>query len=203
MFRELNIEGSSNDCNYSNKNGKSIMGDLAKYNFSDQINTRANIIYGKMNMSTRRANNRTCLLFYCVYNAYKELNIPVNVSELGKIFNLKQGQIQKTNSTFSPNNTGYKPTYKVISAIDFLPDFCEQLNLTEYTEDIISYAKNILTKNQALTQLVSQTVAAGLLKYYLTINGITLDDDKQLSIVTSRSDTTIDSMSKTIAEYDK
>jgi hypothetical protein len=202
MSRELRIEGTSHDCNYSNKNGKSILGELAKYHFSDAINAKANIIYGQMNNATCRANNRPCLLFHCVYNAHKDLGLPVNVSDLGKIFGLTQGQIQKTNSKFSPNNTGYKPTYREISALHFLPGFCEQLGITEYTEDIMDYAKNILDKNPALIQLVAQTVAAGLLKYYLTINGIVLEDDKQMAIVTSRSDTTIDSMSKTIAECD-
>lgn len=202
MSREVRIEGALHGCDYSNKNGKSIMNDLSKYHFSDTINARANVIYGKMNNSTCRVNNRTCLLFFCVYNAHKELNLPVNVSDLGKTFGLKQGQIQKTNSKFSPNNTGYKPTYKVISALDYLPEYCDQLGISEYIEDIMEYAKNILEKNPSLIQLVAQTVAAGLLKYYLTINGIVLEEDKQLSTVTSRSDTTIDSMSKTIAECD-
>jgi hypothetical protein len=50
--------------------------------------------------------------------------------------------------------------------------------------------------------LISSTVATGLLRYYLTINGIELDDNKSLSAVTFKSETTIDFMMKRISEKD-
>lgn len=201
-IRELHIEGMSNDVAYSNKNGKSIMNDLSKYNFDHIINVRANLIYNKMNLTTRRANNRIHLLFFCVYNAHRELNINIDAHELGKKFGLKQGQMQKTQSMFSFMKTGYKPTIKTISPLDYLEDYCEKLNISEYTENILMYASSLLDKNPKLLQQVPQTVAAGLIKYYMEINGITLEDDKNLSITTHRSDTTIDSIKKIIAELD-
>lgn len=201
-IREIHIEGMSSDVTYSNKNGKSIMSDLSKYSFDHNINIRANVIYNKMNLTTRRANNRTYLLFFCVYNAHRELNINIDAHELGAKFGLKQGQMQKTQSMFSYMKTGYKPTIKTISPLDYLEDYCDKLNISEYTENIILYATNLLDKNTELLQLVPQTVAAGLIKYYMEINGIMLEDDKNLSITTHRSDTTIDSIKKKIAELD-
>lgn len=200
--RELHIEGLVSDVTYSNKTGKSLTCDLSKYNFDTNINIRANLIFNKMNMASRRANNRSSLLFFCVYNAHKELNMNVDVSELGAKFNLTQGQIQKTQSMFSFLKTGYKPTIRTISPLDYLADYCDKLNINEYTENILMYANNLLDKNTELLQLVPQTVAAGLIKYYLEINGIPLEENINLSTVTHRSDTTIDSMKKRIAELD-
>ena len=48
MDRETHIETTSKECNYSNKSGKSIMSELAKYKFNDDINIRANFIFTKM-----------------------------------------------------------------------------------------------------------------------------------------------------------
>src|SRR5258708_17857264 len=99
--RETHIETLVNDYNYSNKNGRSIIADLEKYQFNDDIKLRSNLIYNKMKHSARRANKRQFLLFFCVYNAYKELGINVNPAELGRMFGLTQGQVQKTDSIFS------------------------------------------------------------------------------------------------------
>jgi transcription initiation factor TFIIIB Brf1 subunit/transcription initiation factor TFIIB len=202
MDRETHIETTSKECNYSNKSGKSIMSELAKYKFNDDINIRANFIFTKMKLVTRRANKRTYLLFFCVYNAHKELGIKVNPSDLGKIFNLTQGQMQKTDSMFSPLQTGYKAVNRTISAVDYMPHFCDKLDLDQYSDDMVIFANNIITKHVELSQFVQQTVAAGILKYFLVINGIEVVDKKQISEVTFRSDTTIDSMYKKISELD-
>src|SRR5438874_12599243 len=94
--RETYIDTTHNEYNYTNKNNRSIMTDLEKYDFTLDIKHRANFIYNKMKLTVRRANKRKYLLFFCVYSAYKELNININPTELGKIFELKPGDIQKT-----------------------------------------------------------------------------------------------------------
>jgi transcription initiation factor TFIIIB Brf1 subunit/transcription initiation factor TFIIB len=200
--RDTYIDTSHNDYSYTTKNNRNIIVDLQPYDFTDEIKHRANFIYNKMKLSVRKANKRKFLLFFCVYSAYKEFNMPVNPVYLGQIFELKQGQMQKTLSMFSPLQTGYKPVQRTISAIDYIPDYCTQLQLEEYTDDLINFTTKILDKHHSLKQDVPQTVAAGILKYYLIINGIELVDKKLLSDITVRSETTIDSMYKKISEMD-
>jgi transcription initiation factor TFIIIB Brf1 subunit/transcription initiation factor TFIIB len=201
-MRETFIDTANSECNYSAKNTRSILNELSNYNIPDDIKSRANIIYNSMVSNIKRANKRKYLLFYCVYSAYKELNITVNPVELGKKFNLSPGDVQKTHSMFSPLQTNYKPVNRIINASDYISDFCKKLNMDSYESDIIMFTNNILNKNPSLTQEQPQTVAAGVLKYYMMINGIELIDKHQLSISTLRSDTTIDGMYKKISTMD-
>ncbi len=200
--REVVVDVVQGDHNVSNKCTKSISNDLHDYKFSDDIKIRANYIYSNMNSSTRRAHKRKLLLFFCVYSAYKELSIKVNPSDLGKIFDLTDGEMKKTQSMFSFLQTGYKPVCRTISIYDYVPDFCYKLGLEQYTDDIILLYENVITKDKELLQQVRQTLSAGFLKYFLIINGIELNDKNELSRVTQRSDTTIDTMYKKICEID-
>ena len=200
--RETYIDTTHNEYNYTTKNSRSIMPDLAKYNLTPDIKHRANFIYNKMKLNVRRANKRKYLLFFCVYSAYKELNININPTELGKMFDLTTGDMQKTHSMFSSLETGYKPKQRQISALDYIHDYCVKLDLEQYTDDLMLFTSLILEKHVQLLQFVPQTVAAGILKYYMIINGIELTNKKILSETTFRSDTTIDSMYKKISEMD-
>lgn len=204
--REVVIDVVQGDHNVCNKYTKTILNDLNNYKFSDKfsddIKIRANYIYSKMNSSTRRANKRKLLLFFCVDSAYKELGIPVNPSDLGKIFELTNGEMKKTSSLFCYLQTGYKPVVRTISIYDYVPDYCHKLGLDDHIDNIILLYENIITKDKELLQQVRQTLSAGLVKYYLIINGIELNDKTALSRVTERSDTTIDTMYKKVAEID-
>ncbi len=200
--REIIVDVLQGDHNVCNKYTRSILNDLQPYKFSEDIKMRANYIYSKMNHSTRRANKRTLLLFFCVYSAYKELSIKVNPSDLGKIFGLTHGQMMKTESMFSYLQTGYRPICRTISIYDYIPDYCHKLGLENHVDDIILLSESILNKDKNLDQQVKQTLSCGLIKYYMTINGIELNEKNALSIVTQRSDTTIDTMYKKICEID-
>lgn len=201
-MRETYIDTANSECNYSSKNNRNILNELSKYNIPDDIKYTANFIYNSMLSNIKRANKRKYLLFFCVYSAYKEHNITVNPVELGKKFNLSAGDVQKTHSMFSPLQTKYKPVNRIINPSDYISDFCKKLNMDSYESDIITFTNNILIKNPSLTQEQPQTVAAGVLKYYMIINGIELNDKHQLSIATLRSDTTIDGMYKKISTMD-
>jgi len=199
--RETNVvEG---DQFYTKKNNKNITNDLNKYSeFSDDIKYRANYIYIRMNHSTRRKKKRQLLLFFCVYSAYKELGIKVNPADLGDIFGLTSGQLQKTDAMFSHLQTGYKPVCQSISVNDYIHDYGVKIGLEEHIENIIQLCDNIIIKDTSLSQASSQPVAAGMIKYYMMINGIELADKNALIDAARRSDTTIESMYKKICLID-
>lgn len=200
-IRETQIEVTQEE--HSSKVRRTIIKDLENYTqLSDEIKYRANDIYNTMNSKTFRADKRKMLLFYCVYNAYKELNIKEDSTKIGSIFGLTTSQIQKSVSMFNPLQTGYKPVEHIRSITDYLPDYCEQLKFNDcYIDEIMVFADDLLKECAWLTHEVPQTAAAGVIKYYLILNDLELDDKNLLSEVTNRSDTTIETMYKKICNF--
>ena len=185
------------------KTERSILGDLKQYDIADEIKNMADVIYNKMIPQTRRNKVRRQLLFYCTYCAHLELGRDVNPSVLGKIFDLDTGDVQKCYSLFAPLQTGYTPPASTSSPLRYLPDYCSRMGLTaEAVADLITMSKRILNKDRTLLQETPQTVAAGLLRYWIEINGVVIDDSQKLRDITGRSLVTIDTMFKRIANVD-
>ena len=184
-------------------NEKSILADLKKYEFSNDIKNKADVIYSKMKYQVRRGKIRFQMLFFCVYCAHLELNVEVNPIHLGSLFGLTKGEVQRCDSIFSPLQTGYKPPPKITSPLGYLPNFCEILSLSpDAINDITELGVKILTKDKSLYQENPQTVAAGLLRYYTITNGIILNDPQKLTSITGRSNVTIDVMYRRISSID-
>ena len=133
-------------------NEKSIMNDLKNQLFSIDLKNRADVIYSKMKYQVRRGKIRTQMLFFCVYCAHLELNIEVNPIQLGLVFGLTKGEVQRCDSVFSPLQTGYRPPPKITSPLGYLPDFCEKLNLSiEAINDIKVLGLKILNNDKIIT----------------------------------------------------
>jgi len=182
---------------------RSILTDLNKYRFDNDIKNRADVVYNKIIYQVRRGRKRLQLLFYCVYCAHLELERDVDPIELGAVFGLKQGEVQKCYSLFSPLQTDYHPPSKNTSPLTYLPGYCDRLKLSqEAIEDIKKISSDILMKDPTLYQENPQTVASGLLRYYVSTNGIILDNPSELSKLTSRSTVTIENMYKRISKID-
>lgn len=182
---------------------RSIINDLKNYPFPDDIKNQADVIYNKMKYQVRRGKIRFQMLFFCVYCAHLELNRDVDPVTLGVIFDLTYGDVQRCDSLFSPLQTGYRPPAKNTSPIDYLPKYCENINLSQdAVNDMIAMSKSILRKDKKLRQENPQTVASGLLKYYIMTRGITLDDPLIMLKITGRSNVTIEGMYKHISTID-
>ena len=186
---------------------RSILSDLKPHPFTDDIKNMADVIFNKMRYQVRRGKIRDQLLFYCVYCSHCELRRDVNPIQLGKHFGLTQGEVQKCDSMFSPLQTGYRKPEMMITPLDYLPDYCSAINLSqEAIEDILRMATSIITKDPALLQENPQTVASGLLRYYTVSNGIVVEDPERLTNVmanvTGRSDATINALYKRISIID-
>lgn len=186
------------------KCSKTIINDLNKVDLSIEIKKRANEIYNKIGQTVKRAKNRKLLLFFCVYNAYKELEINVDPSDIGKLFGLTHGEMQKSTSMFSPLQTGYTSLVKTRGIDTYVIDYCQKLGFEDdQLQHVTIFTDNLLKNHEKeLSGFVSQTAAIGIIKYYLTINGIELDDDSLLAKVGSRSTTTIETVYKKICIID-
>ena len=176
-------------------NKRSILPDLKPYPFSDEIKNQADVIYNKMIYRVRRGKIRDQMYFFCVYCAHLELGMSPIPTQIGQIFGLTPGEVQKCDSLFSPLQTGYRPPSTNTSPLRYLPDYCESMNLSaEATCEIMELAKLILRKEPSLFEKNPQTVAAGLLRYYTLTNGIVNDDPEKLKKVTGRSSATTEGM---------
>ncbi len=182
---------------------RSIITDLLPYPFPNDIKNQADVIYNKMYFQVRRGKVRDQMLFYCVYNAHLELGRDVNHQHLGKQFNLTPGEIQRCYSIFSFLQTGYRPPFVRASPLSYLPDYCKDIGLSQdVINDIKVVGNAIMNKDKSLEQENPQTVAAGILRYYLIANGIQLADPSVISIVTQRSAVTIDTMFRRVQIVD-
>jgi hypothetical protein len=182
---------------------RSILPDLKPYPFPDDIKNQADVIYNKMRYQVRRGKIRYQMLFFCVYYAHVELGRDVNPIQLGAQFGLTQGEVQRCDSLFSPLQTGYRPPSINTSPLGYLPDYCQNMDLSqEAIDEIMKMSAIILRKDPTLYQENPQTVAAGLLRYFTVTNGITTDDPQKITRVTNRSTVTIDGMFRRIATID-
>jgi hypothetical protein len=182
---------------------RSILGDLQKYPFPDDIKNRADVIHSKMRNKVHRSKVRDQMLFYCVYCAHLELQRDCNPIQLGMQFKLTPGEVQRCDSLFSPLQTGYRPPSLTTSPLGYLPDYCQAMELTsDALEEITRMGAAVLKKDPSLLQENPQTVAAGMLRYYIVSNGITTEDPLKITRVTTRSHVTIDGMYRRIAIID-
>lgn len=185
------------------KNEHSILGDLKQYPFPDDIKNQADTIFKKMRYRVRRGKIRDLLVFYCTYCAHLELRRDVNPIQLGKQFGITPGKVQRCYSTFSRLQTGYEPPVVHTSPLSYLPGYCRNMDLSEDAiDEVLNMGQSILDKDQTLYQESPQTVAAGLLRYYLFTTGVIYDDQQKIAKVTDRSIVTIEGMFKRIAGID-
>jgi transcription initiation factor TFIIIB Brf1 subunit/transcription initiation factor TFIIB len=186
-----------------NRGARTIIPDLKHLMFPDDIKNRADLIYNQMAHRVRRGKIRSQLLFWCVYQAHRELGRKADPIGLGAKFGLTQGDVSKCDSIFSELQTGYRPPVSTASPIQYLPDYCARLGIQhDGILQIMTLAGQILQKDPGLLQDNPQTVAAGVLRYFIITNGITMDDSTLIAKVTNRSNVTIDNMYRRISTID-
>lgn len=202
-YEETEFCNSYGSTHVYNNRSRSILKDLQKYALEEEIKNSANAIYNKMYPLVRRGKRRDSLLFYCVSCAYKEAKRIFDPFELGEMFKLDSSAVQKTDSIFSQTKTGYSPPLIVYSPLDFIPFFGKKLNLTEEScQEVLILAANIINKKPEILENAPQVVAAGILDYYTTTNGILVDKKEIFSKFAGRSSITTDKISKIISAID-
>jgi hypothetical protein len=185
------------------RTSRSILKDLKPFDIPENIKFRADVIYNKMHYHVRRKKIRYQMLFYCVYCAYLELNQNVDPTELGVLFGLKQGDVQRCDSLFSPLQTGYTPPVKHARPTKYLDQYCEKIGLdNDAGLQIKKLSEALMIKDPEFLQENPQTVAAGILKYFVITNGIILEDPDIIRTVTKRSNATIDAIFQRIITID-
>ena len=178
---------------------RSILKEMDGLAISDEVKMMAESIFMKLNPMTKRGNRRKQLLFFCVYFSLVELGAPQDPKKIAQLVGIKPSGITKAFSMFSEAQTGYRPPSLYITPIHLIPQYCESLHLTpETTQEIINFAQTILDKEPNLKEKFPQKVAGGLILYYLTINGVTLNR-KEFAKVIGLSEVTLSGIYKQVA----
>lgn len=154
---------------------RSILSELDRLTFPDDVKSQADTIYKRLDVGTNRGKKRKKLIFYCVYNAYKEIGIKPNPKKIAEEIGIKPGEMSKALSMFSEVQTGYKSLNVLTRPEDLIVDNAKNLGFTdEAINSLLEFCTDILTRHPELREKFPQTVAAGLLKYFMVLYNIPL-----------------------------
>ncbi len=176
---------------------KSITQDMTDLLVADNIKEKANEIYTKLEISTKRGGRRKKVVFFCLFQAHRELDIPCDPRILADIVGIKTNDISRAFSMCSPIETGYFPPRKRCSFMDFIPIYYHLTGLSSLNLlDVEELAKDISEKCPPIQDELPQTVAAAILMYYMDINGVSCTFN--FSKTVNRSEMTLVQMKKRI-----
>ena len=117
-----------------------------------------------------RAKNRLSIVFACTFNAYIDYGEPQAAGELAKHFNLDKKGISNGLKAFS-NVFRNRPNKKYIQPLDLIPGLLSDLGISDPTfyEDITKIYQFVEARSQSIKTSIPQSVAAGLVYYYLKL----------------------------------
>ena len=158
---------------------KSIYNDIQHLDVNDKIKDRANEIY--MNLcgdKVHRGIHRKSIVFASVYHAFKLENDPQSFESLRKVFNANQITIKRKDALKglkfinenAPSNSPLRTIY--ITPKHLIQEFMIKFNATkEQTEEVIEIYNSVKNKSNMLNRSRPQSVAAGIIYYYITTKG--------------------------------
>jgi transcription initiation factor TFIIIB Brf1 subunit/transcription initiation factor TFIIB len=167
---------------------RSLYGDLEPLGFPKEIIERANNYYTEIiKNKIYRAGNRKSIVFACTYHAYGDIQEPRVPSELATKFNLDKKGVSNGLKTFS-NVFRKRPGKKYIDAIDLVPKILTDLNIERSKhksckEDIEKIYNFVQSKTKTFSSSNPQSIAAGIVYYYLKLNKVLISRSEFAKIV--------------------
>jgi transcription initiation factor TFIIIB Brf1 subunit/transcription initiation factor TFIIB len=181
---------------------RSIFKDVENLGFSESIISKANKIYAQVTEGKIfRGNHRKAIVFACVFHAYKICGKPQSHEKLIQIFNLnrKSGlRGLKYVNLYAPKDSKIRNTY--VTPVNLIEEIMEKFTATEeQKQEVIQIYKTIENKSSKLNRSRPQSVASGLVFYWICKKGkdITLKDFSKKVVL---SELTINRIAKEIAE---
>ncbi|MNK69375.1 hypothetical protein D3C87_887580 [compost metagenome] len=170
---ETELELESYDKIFWQKTDKSILTDLNAYPLTEDVKLKAEEVYKSMILSTKRKKKRKIVIFYCIITAYKILNQVYDPKSVASIVGIENKDMSKALSLCSTAQTGYRSPNVEKRPQDFLAYYIEAIRLTPDSIDIVKDIADTVTKNDPeLLQFIPQTVAVGIIMYYMETYGI-------------------------------
>lgn len=186
-----------------------IYNDIKELPFEEDIKEKAveyyrllteKMVCGERKKFTKRGKSRTSIIFACVFNACKELGQPINIEKLILIFGLPKKKALKGLKYFVLNFPKDMDTKKIyITPINLIDDIMDQFSATSQDKrEIKNLYDKIHNKSSQLNRSKPQSVAAGLIFYWLCVKNIQITINEFTKRV-NLSSLTITKISKEIA----
>lgn len=181
---------------------RNIFKDVESMNFSDKIVSLANQIYIQVTKGQIfRGNSRKSIIFACIFHSYKLSGCPQTHEKLIKIFDLNRKTglkgLKHVNLN-APKDSAIHTTY--ITPINLVEELMNKFSATdEQKNEVFALYNKIKNKSSKLNRARPQSVASGLVYYWICYKGIDIslrDFAKKADL----SDLTINKIAKEIAD---
>jgi transcription initiation factor TFIIIB Brf1 subunit/transcription initiation factor TFIIB len=166
--------GDPSRCHMRKVEERTINKDVEHMGFSDKIIEKANSIYETVSGGKIfRGNSRKAIIFACIFHAYKLSGEPQPHETLIEIFNLEKKvglRGLKMVNLKIPSDSDIKSTY--ITPEHLIIDIMNKFDATdEQKDDVIDIYKQITNRSTILNRSRPQSVASGIVRYYILVNG--------------------------------
>jgi len=179
---------------------RSIFKDVQGLGFSNKIISIANQLYLDVsNGAIFRGNCRKAIIFACIFHAYKSTGRPKTHEKLIKLFKLSRKAGLKGLKHVTLNSTSPLLRNGHITASHLICDIMENFSASEsQKEQLARLYTDIKNKSSNLNRARPNSVASGLVYYWIQENGIQITL-KEFAKTCSLSDITITKISKEVA----
>jgi transcription initiation factor TFIIIB Brf1 subunit/transcription initiation factor TFIIB len=166
-------------CHFRKNEDKNIYKDISSLNLPDNIVKEANRLYiHVVKDRIYRGNTRKSIIFACIFYAYKQFENPQSCDTLTKLFNITKKDGLKGLKIVTMNTTDKivkKSTY--ITPINIIKEIMSQFDAHESDiESVIKLYDKVNRKSEVLSRARPQSVAAGLIRYYI------IKQDREISM---------------------
>jgi transcription initiation factor TFIIIB Brf1 subunit/transcription initiation factor TFIIB len=157
-------------CHVRKNDEKNIYKDVSNLNIPDNIIKQANSLYQHVvNNRIYRGNTRKSIIFACIFYSYKQAGMPQSCDTLTTLFNIqrKDGlKGLKIVNLNSDNNVVEKSTY--ITPENIITEIMKKFSAQQSDiNNVISLHKKIHKKSELLNRARPQSVASGIIRYYI------------------------------------
>lgn len=157
-------------CHARRNEEKGIYKDVDKLGFSDKIVSIANVLYEQVTKGRIfRGNSRKGIIFACIFHAYKINENPQSCEQLIEIFGIERKvglKGLKFVNLNSPKDSKFRE-YQ-ISTEDIIREIMDKFNANEnQKEEAIDIFRKVQNKSSLLNRSRPQSVASGVVRYYI------------------------------------
>ena len=152
--------------------------------FSDKIILEANKLYETVTKGKiYRGNSKKAIIFACIFQSYKLQGNPQSCEQLIKIFNLDKKiglKGLKHVNLNAPKNMNIRTSY--ITPINLINEIMIKFHSSkEQIQEVVDLYSKIKNRSSILNRSRPQSVAAGLVRYYILLKdkGITMSDFRE------------------------
>lgn len=124
---------------------------------------------------TRRCNVRKKLIFFCTYGGHLEAGKIVDPAEVARMVGIPPAQCAQALKQFSSPRTSYVLPHVHTRPVDLVGQYARSMGIREDLVPDVEAMCRRLTSVADLQKMRPQPVAAAVLRYYMTLNGLEVD----------------------------